>query len=152
MGERTWGYWRSTPTAVRIAVLALVFSAATVPLFVGVAYALDPEVLPRVEHSRGQVAAGLAFVLFGTLSCVLLLAYLLLRRSRLAALVAVTVGVLATARDGLSPTPLEVVGDALSLATWLPLFAPTSVRWFCSGRTGSSPMAYGGAPDLRRPD
>ena len=79
----------------------------------------------------------------------LLLACLLLRRSRLAWLLAVFTRLLSTGGPGGTvPLPLELIGRALTAAGWLPRLAPQSWRWFWR-RTGFSDTAsHSGTPDL----
>jgi hypothetical protein len=152
MPERIWARWQQTPVLVKVAIGALVISAVTLPFFIGVGYALDPEPLPSTGLTTIQSATVLGLVFLLVLGWLLLLAYLLLRRSRLAWLFAVGTALLATGGPGgTASLPLDLLGRMLGLATWLPLLAPQSLRWFWQ-RPAVSDSAYGGTPDLRRAD
>lgn len=122
------------------------------PLFVGVGFALDPEPLPEGQFTTWQIAATLGLLFLVLMAGVLLLGYLLLRRSRLGWLLAVVAGVLSTGGPGAGDAPLlDVLGRLLSLATWLPLLIPQSLRWFWKRRTVSD-FDYVRVPEIRRPD
>jgi asparagine N-glycosylation enzyme membrane subunit Stt3 len=99
------------------------------------------------------VATVLGVVLLVLLGWLLLLAYLLLRRSRIAWLFTVATAVSGTAGpSGLTSVPVDVVGRALGLAIWLPLLTPSALRWFWR-RPRVSDWSYGtSVPDLRRSD
>jgi hypothetical protein len=124
-----------------------------VPLLIGVDDAIDPEPLPDLGLPDRQVATVLGVVLLVLLGWLLLLAYLLLRRSRIAWLFTVATAVSGTAGpSGLTSVPVDVVGRALGLATWLPLLTPSALRWFWR-RPRVSDWSYGtSVPDLRRSD
>ena len=144
--------WQQAPTTVRVAVGALLLIVWSVPLLGGLGYVLDPEPPPVAGLSATQFGYVLVALLLFAVGWLLLLAYLLLRRSRSAWLLVVGTGVLSLGSPGETDLRLfTVLSHGLVLATFLPLLAPSSVRWFWQ-RDGRPDWVHVPSTDLRRPD
>lgn len=144
--------WRRAPRPVRLAVGALVTIVVTLPLLAAVDYAMEPEALPSAGLTRAQIGAVIALLLVLAIGWLLLLALLLLRRSRVGWVLVVLTGV-GTVVPPRSATgsPASAVAALLTVVSFLPLLAPESLRWFWV-RPGTRQAAPRLAPDLRRPD
>lgn len=131
---------------------ALVTIVVTLPLLAAVDYAMEPEALPSAGLTRAQIGAVIALLLVLAIGWLLLLALLLLRRSRVGWVLVVLTGV-GTVVPPRSATgsPASAVAALLTVVSFLPLLAPESLRWFWV-RPGTRQAAPRLAPDLRRPD
>jgi hypothetical protein len=130
--ERWASWWQAAPAAVRITTASLVVYAMALPLLTGLAFVREPTPLPAGPFSTVQVAALLAVAFVAGFAWLLLLAWMLLQRSRIGWVLAVASGLVTASsyRRAELDSADVVATQLLALASSLPLLAPQSLRWF----------------------